>query len=153
MKDSADDAEIEDESAIFDLAVREAEEWGRTTGLMTGMWLNRRHRSIGVGMVSGDEIETTEALRALMPSGITIRTRVASLRVVELWQLQADVHTYLDVEHVWERWGASLEADPTRELLNVGLVAEAPEHIAAQIRERFPTSPVVVTTASRAIAL
>ena len=117
------------------------------------MWTDRRHLSIGVGILDGDEVETTEALRRLVPAEINIRTRVASPGLAELWQLQIEVFNYLEDEEIWGTWATALGHDQHQQSIEVGLLPKTPSSIADQVRRQFPGRPLTFATSGRTRAL
>lgn len=148
---AGDQNEADDE--LFAEAIAQATSWGTTHQMITGMWTDRRHLSIGVGIIAGDEIETTEALRRLVPARISIRTRVASAALASLWQLQIDLHAYLEDAGIWGQWAVALGTDRSQQSIKVGLLPETPARVADQVRDAFPGRPVTFATSIRARAL
>ena len=153
MSDDGPTPQTETDDQRFAEAIAQAASWGVASHTITGMWTDRRHLSIGVGILDGDEVETTEALRRLVPAGISIRTRVASPALAKLWQLQIEVFNYLEDEGIWGTWATSLGHDHRQQSIEVRLLPETPPSVADQVRHQFPGRPLTFATATRARAV
>lgn len=134
-------------------AVRAITEWDHGTGSVTGIWIDRSVRTVGVGIARGDEIETTEELRRLVPSSVRVRARVATADGVRVRQLQVEVMEFLDANGIWGRWAVALGPDGAEQVVELGLLASTPPEVVSRIRRRFSGCALALHLAVPAIAL
>jgi hypothetical protein len=140
--------------SALDCAARIVEQWGTTSEVFTGRWLDLRDALIGVGIdAHADDEAVRELLQAAVPEGIRVRVRLVSAERVRLHQLQVHVSYYLDDQGFWSRYAVALGVDQLERHVEVGLLPSTPDIVAAQILEQFPADVVLDRNASHATAL